>query len=67
MSKFQKRHYEAVAETIFSRWSTAAALGTAADAMLNLLIADFHQLFASDNSSFDGAKFVKACDRGPKS
>lgn len=67
MPKFTRQHYEDVSKIIFSRWSTASALGNGADAMLNLLIADFHELFRADNSNFDGERFEEACEQGPKS
>ena len=57
MSKFQKRHYEAVATVMLStRVNSVRGLS-----QWDMTVHAFIATFKHDNSKFDTAKFLKAC------
>jgi len=62
-SKFAKRHYEALAETIQQvRKEVGTNEGMAAG--VDMLAARIGVLFKKDNAQFDWARFIKACEPG---
>jgi hypothetical protein len=58
MTKFAKRHYEAIAQSM--QWATSQATDDGVYIAINNLAA----LFARDNSRFDRDRFLRACKPG---
>jgi hypothetical protein len=62
MAHFNKRHYEAIAETF--QECRKDALQQAHHAALDNAILEFAAMFERDNRLFDGSRFVHACKPG---
>lgn len=66
-SKFQQRHYEAIADVIWHILPEITRYGESRDRPLisrNLLIDDLCIMFQKDNPNFNEGIFRRACDKG---
>lgn len=57
--KFERRHYEAVAQLLGTRYKRSE-YNPAGQAYVKLVMLDFVELFKQDNSKFDVQRFAKA-------
>jgi hypothetical protein len=63
MSKFAKRHYEAIALVMQSTYSDDSGDGGGADVWANI-VDELATMFAHDNQMFCQVRFVSACVPG---
>ena len=62
-SKFQRRHYEAIAKVLRSEFNG----GLECEFITLLIVMDkLVEMFAEDNPAFDSDKFIRACKLAPE-
>ncbi len=61
MSKFQKRHYEAIAK-VLAECKEQASLDETPEVIVDWIVEEFRAIFVADNSNFNSKKFIVACE-----